>query len=371
MARRSKTAGITTDSAGNKTIDKICLKERVFARLGPVTQQQAEEYLAARIEEIRRRKLYGERAQKTFREAAIRYLRENGLNASIDDDAWHVDLIDPWIGELSLQKVHDGTLDAFKSHRLVVDGVSPTTLKRTLEVVRKILNASARSYRDDDGHTWLGAPPLLTMPSLNPRKPYALSWDEQRELFGNLPRHLARMALFAVNTGCREQEVCRLRWEWEQQLPELGTRVFVIPADFGGRRRNSGVKNGEDRIVVLNRVARSVIEECRGQHPQFVFVYFQRKAKRYQPLSRMNNTAWQRARIACQLPVRVHDLKHTFGRRLRAAGVGLETRRVLLGHKNDDITVHYSPAELKELFEAVERLTESPPTTLLKVVRGA
>ena len=71
------------------------------------------------------------------------------------------------------------------------------------------------------------------------------------------------------------------------------------------------------------------------------------------------------------MPVRVHDLKHAFGRRLRAAGVGLETRRVLLGHKNDDITVHYSPAELRELLEAVERLAQTPPTTLLKVARGA
>jgi len=370
MARRSKTAGITTDSAGNKTIDKVCLKERVFARLGPVSQQQAEEYLAARIEAIRRRNLYGERPQKTFREAAIRYLRENWTNASIDDDAWHVDLIDPWIGKASLQQIHDGTLEPFKTHRLQVDQVSPTTIKRTLEVVRKILNAAARSYRDD-GHTWLATAPLLTMPSLSPRKPYALSWDEQRELFGRLPPHLARMALFAVNTGCRDQEVCRLQWKWEQRLPELGTSVFVIPADFGGRRSNSGVKNGEDRIVVLNRVARSVIEECRGQHPEFVFVYQRRNGKRYEPVLRINNTAWQRAREVCQLPVRVHDLKHTFGRRLRAAGVGLETRRVLLGHKNDDITVHYSPAELKELLEAVERLAESPPTTLLKVVRGA
>jgi len=371
MARRSKTAGITTDSAGNKTIDKIYLKERVFARLGAISQQQAEEYLAARVEAIRRQKLYGERPQKTFREAAIRYLRENGANASIDDDAWHIDLVDPWIGELPLQQVHDGTLEPFKAHRLKVDKVSPTTLKRTLEVVRKIVNASARSYRDDRGNTWLPTAPLLTMPSLNPRKPYALSWEEQRELFGRLPRHLARMALFAVNTGCREQEVCRLRWEWEQRFPELGASVFVIPANFGGRRRNSGVKNGEDRLVVLNRVARSVIEECRGQHPQFVFVYLQRKGRRYEPVSRMNNTAWQRARDVCQLPVRVHDLKHTFGRRLRAAGVGLETRRVLLGHKNDDITVHYSPAEVRELLEAVERLAETPPTTLLKVVRGA
>jgi len=85
----------------------------------------------------------------------------------------------------------------------------------------------------------------------------------------------------------------------------------------------------------------------------------------------MNNTAWQRARDLCQLSVRVHDLKHTFGRRLRAAGVGLETRRVLLGHKNDDITVHYSPAELRELLEGVGKLAETAPATLLKAVRGA
>ena len=44
---------------------------------------------------------------------------------------------------------------------------------------------------------------------------------------------------------------------------------------------------------------------------------------------------------------------------------------MLLGHKNDDITVHYSPAELTELLEAVERLVESPATTLLKVIRDA
>ena len=66
MARRSKTAGITTDSAGNKTIDKICLKERVYVRLGPVSQQEAEEYLAAQISAICKRKLFGERPKKTF-----------------------------------------------------------------------------------------------------------------------------------------------------------------------------------------------------------------------------------------------------------------------------------------------------------------
>ena len=44
------------------------------------------------------------------------------------------------------------------------------------------------------------------------------------------PDHLARMCLFKVNTGCREQEVCGLRWEWEIEMPELKTcRVFIVP----------------------------------------------------------------------------------------------------------------------------------------------
>ena len=36
--------------------------------------------------------------------------------------------------------------------------------------------------------------------------------------------------------------------------------------------------------------------------------------------------------------IRIHDLKHTFGRRLRAAGVTEEDRRALLSHKNGSIT---------------------------------
>lgn len=35
--------------------------------------------------------------------------------------------------------------------------------------------------------------------------------------------------------------------------------------------------------------------------------------------------------------LRVHDLKHTFGRKLRAARVPFETRQLLLGHKNGSI----------------------------------
>ncbi len=56
--------------------------------------------------------------------------------------------------------------------------------------------------------------------------------------------------------------------------------------------------------------------------------------------------------------VRVHDLKHTFGRRLRAAGVGFEDRQDLLGHRSGRITTHYSAAELSRLLDAANLVCE-------------
>src|SRR5678815_4469194 len=102
---------------------------------------------------------------------------------------------------------------------------------------------------------------------------------------------------------------------WEVSVAELQTSVFVIPAEFAGRSGRSGVKNCEDRVLVLNDVAKRVIDSQRGLHREFVFVSTKGKPRR--PLRYMNNTAWQAARrTAGLLQVRVHDLKHTFGRHL-------------------------------------------------------
>jgi integrase len=71
----------------------------------------------------------------------------------------------------------------------------------------------------------------------------------------------------------------------------------------------------------------------------------------------MNNTAWRNAPERAGLShVRVHDLKHTFGRRLRAAGVSFEDRQDLLGHKSGRITTHYSAPELVNLLQASGRV---------------
>jgi integrase len=174
--------------------------------------------------------------------------------------------------------------------------------------VRHILNLAAGEWMDEHGMTWLAhAPKIKLLREDDEKEPYPLSWQEQARLFKELPTYLAKMALFKVNTGCRDQEVCNnLRWEWEVQVPGLDTSIFIIPAQR--------VKNRQDRLLVLNQVAKGVMDEVRGEHPEFVFTY---KGRR---VTAMCRKAWRRARERAGLPgVRVHDLKHTFGRRFRAA----------------------------------------------------
>ena len=133
----------------------------------------------------------------------------------------HVRLLVEHIGHLEPHQVHDTTLAPFISKRIGA-GVSATTINRSLEVARTILHRAARSYRDENGRPWLEAlPPLITMLPECPRSPYPITWEEQDRLFPKLPGHLARMALFAVNTGLRDSNVCGLQWTWEVFVPEI------------------------------------------------------------------------------------------------------------------------------------------------------
>jgi hypothetical protein len=160
---------------------------------------------------------------------------------------------------LLAHRVTQETLIPFIRSRLA-NGRSPGTINRDLAVVIRILHLASRLWRDETDRPWLPAAPLILMQHHpHRREPYPLSVPEQRLLFSELAPHLTSMALFKVNTGLREQEVVNLRWQWEFQIPELGTSIFVIPRDFvkneGHRLRVAGV-SFEDRKLLLGHKAR-------------------------------------------------------------------------------------------------------------------
>lgn len=165
-------------------------------------------------------------------------------------------------------------------------------------------------------------------------------------LFKAIPNHLADMALFSVNTCCRDSQVCNLQWSWKVDVPQLDTAVFIIPGEQ--------VKNGDDRLVVLNKTAFDTVKQKTGNHLSQVFTFHGKQ------ITRMLNTAWLRAGKSVGLQqVRVHDLKHTYGRRLRSAGVSFEDRQDLLGHRSGRTTAHYSAAELSRPLEAANTICKA------------
>ena len=315
------------------------------------------------MEDERQARIFGVRPDRTFEEAAAKFVMEHTHKASLTSDVQRLENLMPFIGSVPLRLVHMGTLQDWLAARRE-DGVSAGTINHGLQVVRRILNLAASEWIDGNGLTWLHqAPKIKLLPNRSKRKPYPLSWAEQARLFAELPGHLRQMALFKVNTGLRDSDVCRLCWEDEVEVPELGTSVFVIPAECV---KDTDGQRDDDRLVVLNSIAKDVIMQQRGQHPTHVFHCDGR------PMTRMGNSAWYGARKRAALPmVRIHDLKHTFGRRLRAAGVSFEDRQDLLGHRSTRITTHYSAAELQNLIAMAERVvqsfsSESVPLVVLK-----
>jgi integrase len=163
----------------------------------------------------------------------------------------------------------------------------------------------------------------------------------------------------------------------ELDSPGIQRSVFVLPAVKN--------KNRQARVVVLNDRAQAIVEKMRGQHPVYVLTWVNENGVRSR-IGRIRNTGWvnARRRAADRYPavfgkeaplgfreLRAHDLRHTVGRRLRAAGVSKEDRKDLLGHKSGDVTTDYSAAELMSLIKAanlIVRSKDSPTLTVLRLV---
>lgn len=368
MGRQS---GVYEDARRRWRVDRVHRGERLQGRFD--TYQDAEAWLIARCAQIDALGPARTRSM-TLAEAATRYLLEEEAKGkvSLKSETYHLAPVVECCGELQLDQVHDGTLRKFVESRLKA-GRSHKTINLSLGSVRHILNVAARKWRVDVGGgrtaPVLGQVPLLTMLPLNghQREPQPISWEDQRTLLPLLPAHLARMALFILNTGVRDDVVCNLQWDWEirLKLDEIEVSVFEVP------REHVKGRNKACDYVVCNSVAQNVVDAMRGLHDRHVFVWRRERTSRkklrrhetkppmpYRPIDMMNNNGWQRARSKAGLgDLHVHDLRHTVGMRLREAGVAKETRSIILWHKDHGMTTHYSAAQVLEVRSALELIS--------------
>lgn len=340
------------DDGSNEYYEQIYFKKQYRNRSirgssGTNDPEEAARRLRKRLDEIDNLDFYGKAPDRTFREGAKKLLEGfKGSNATLRIYAQQADVLDPHLGDVPLRLVCKDTLESFIEAR-TTDGVSARTINLGIEFVRVVLRRAAYYWREN-GIPWIINCPIIPFEKGSRKQPYPLSWQEQEAFFDLLPGRKRKMALFDVNTGLRDTPLVNLRWSWEQHEEALGETVFRIPAEY--------MKNGKPMTLILNRIARQVVESLRGSDETYVFG----KA------SRMTDNAWHRAWKDAGLPTGkewckgVHNLRHTFGKRLRDAGVDSRDVQDLLHHMPRDITRHYSAPEIKKLKAALEQMVPKP-----------
>ena len=90
---------------------------RLCENTGAITLEDAECYYVRRLDQIRQSLVSGVRPKHLFRAAATKYLLEHQHKRSIVTNAFHLEQLDKWIGNTTLDQIHDGTLKPFVIHR--------------------------------------------------------------------------------------------------------------------------------------------------------------------------------------------------------------------------------------------------------------
>lgn len=227
------------------------------------------------------------------------------------------------------------------------DQVKNRTINYPLEITRRILKLATTEWYDEYGRVWIDKAPFIKLLPVNDgREARILSFEEQDALFALLPDWYQNLCLFLINTGLRNSEITKLEWAWEYKTPFDHSSFFIIPKNYYKNRRT-------DRMIVLNSIARECLEKVRGEHSIYVFPS-PKGGKLFSALT----TKWKESRKKIGIDVRIHDLRHTFGSRLRAAGISQEDRIDLMGHLSKNITHFYSKAQIRNLINSVEKLTD-------------
>jgi len=355
MGKRKQHSGLIKRS-GIWHIDKQINGRRICKTTGATDRREAEQILKREIQRLNDR-IRLPKKSRTFGEAAVKWAEDNQDRKSIARDVQDLKQVLPFLGESPLKQVHQLTLEPFFKKRKS-EGIASSTVKRTVSTVSRVLQYAHRVYRDELGEPWLDVLPSFKVPEWSKaRERYCLSLDEVTCLETALSAELRLIMHFLLNTGLRDAELRNLRWDMEEE-PVDGCLVFLLPGTL--------VKNVTDRLVFCNAIASRIVNEQRTLGSEWVFPV---KGKMRE--SRIGSSGWRDGRKrAARLfqdmhpsgpsngfkRVRVHDLRHTFGDRLRSQGINLDTCGDLLGHKGRGVTAHYCRAQSPELIAAVRTL---------------
>ncbi|MDP3859025.1 MAG: site-specific integrase [Stagnimonas sp.] len=267
----------------------------------------------------------------TWGEAADRWLEVNPQLSK----AWRVKMaqyigrLRRWIGDLPVDQVHAGQLQQARAKLLAMD-IKPVTVNHYMACALTVLRSAV-----DFGE--ISRVPRIRKLRTETRERW-LEPEEAQRLLAALPDYMRQMALFALETGLRRGNVCRLRWEhvnWSRSLVALPSSLM---------------KNRRPLWIPLSPGALAVLQAQRGQHDEWVFTW------RGAPLAVRLPRTWSRALATAGLQdLRWHDLRHTWASWQTQDGVPDNALQTLGGWECPAMVKRYAHHSVEHLRPWVQR----------------
>ena len=144
-----------------------------------------------------------------------------------------------------------------------------------------------------------------------------------------------------VYAGLRRGEMFGLTWD----RVDLRRRQMTIL----GKGRNDQFK---ERVLGISAELSKIL----SQHPRHIHSDYVLHSPSGKPWRDVRTSYWNTLKKADLPKIRFHDLRHSFGTNLVAAGVDLRTIQELMGHESISTTAQYMHAAPERSLDAVDRL---------------
>ncbi len=301
---------------------------------GTADERAAEEWIARRRAELWRQVQFGERPIYRWEDAIIKWLEEAKHKKDWRGDRQRLALLYPALQGQPLGAItHDRLSKILTSHPQLK---TPGARNRYRATIRAILRKAEREWE------WLDKAPIIRLEREPPSPGRWITREEATRLIAVAPPHLQPVIRFALATGLRKSNLLGLRWD---HIDLARRQLWVTPDD---------AKGGKAIGLPLNGLAMTVLNACRGHHPDYVFTVEGR------PYRWIDHRTWQRVCADAGVPgLRIHDLRHTWASWLAQAGVDPQHLKMLGGWSTLAMVERYSHLNVEHLREAAERIPDT------------
>jgi integrase len=326
-------------------------------------RKEVELLLAQRLQEIERGDFQAKRDQAEFDDLADGYIANAKVKVrDITAREYEEDIrrhIVPFFAGRRVRSITSKDVEDFRSwlikrgeQGVLIAGQETKRRKFGRATVNKFLTLLSMMFGYAERHSWIASNPAAHIEKVQPAKQddkdpeaVALERDEIARLLEHAGEPWRLMIRTAVNTGLRQAELLGLRWDdVDLDIDQLQVRrsfregSFYDPKSRTSRRR---VPLSGELVMELKRwnLACPKAPAPEGQPRRLDLVFPTTEGNPQNPSNLLSRGLYPALKRAGLRRIRFHDLRHTFGSHLLAAGVDLKTVSTLMGHSSINVTV--------------------------------